>query len=82
LYRARCAAVASCALLGDLRVGRSCTVAERLRTRIIERNLQMPPLFVDLDETEERRRRAGVTRRRKNGALANAGMVPRKRLDA
>jgi DNA invertase Pin-like site-specific DNA recombinase len=41
-------------------------IVERMRTWIIERNFQIPPLFVDFDEVEERRRRAGVTERRKS----------------
>ena len=38
-------------------------VVERLRTWIIEQNLPISSLFVDLDENEDRRRRAGVPRR-------------------
>ena len=34
-------------------------IVERMRTWIIERNFQIPPLYVDFDEHSERRRRAG-----------------------
>ncbi len=56
-----------------------CAVVERLRTWIIERNFQIPALFVDLDDDQERRRRAGVTRRR-NTRHASEGIVPQARL--
>ena len=56
-----------------------CTVVERLRTWIIERNFQIPRLFVEIDEDAERRRRAGLTRRGTRGASAIEGIVPRKR---
>jgi hypothetical protein len=38
-------------------------IVESVRTWIIERNFQIPPLYVDVDETTERRRRAGVLKR-------------------
>src|SRR5713226_10394754 len=38
-------------------------IVERMRTWIIERNFQIPPLYVDVDELSERRRRAGVPKR-------------------
>jgi DNA invertase Pin-like site-specific DNA recombinase len=42
-----------------------CPLLERLRTWIIERNFQLPDLFVEIDEDGERRRRAGVPGRKK-----------------
>lgn len=42
-----------------------CSIVEQMRTWILEHNFQIPPLFVDFDEEEEKRRRAGVPRRRK-----------------
>jgi site-specific DNA recombinase len=58
---------------------RWCTVVERLRTWIIGRNLEIPPLFVDLDDAAERRRQAGVTRRRKGTTHRDVGIMPPKR---
>ena len=40
------------------------TIVERMRTWIIERNFQIPPIYMDIDEASERRRRAGVPVRR------------------
>jgi len=40
-------------------------IVERLRTWIVERNFQIPPLFFDLDEEQEKRRRAGMATKRK-----------------
>jgi site-specific DNA recombinase len=54
-------------------------IVERLRTWIVERNFQIPPPFVGFDESGERLRRAGVTRRRKRGVPTNEHIVPRKR---
>jgi site-specific DNA recombinase len=54
-----------------------CSVVERLRTWIIERNFQIPPPFVDSDEVEDKRRRAGVTRRRKRRMQVTEDIVPR-----
>jgi hypothetical protein len=57
---------------------------EQLRTWIIEHNFQIPPLFVEEDELEEKRRRAGVPRRRKKGgkldgeACHENGRLPRE----
>ena len=45
-----------------------CTAVERLRTWVTALNYQIPPIVVDVDEVEEKRRRAGVARRRKSGA--------------
>jgi hypothetical protein len=39
-------------------------VVEKMRTWVEGLNYQLPPLFVDIDPIEEKRRRAGVARRR------------------
>lgn len=54
------------------------TVVERLRTWIVERNFQIPPLFVDLDELTERKRRAGVLSRHQMRMPSTRNIVPRK----
>jgi hypothetical protein len=59
-----------------------CAVVEKMRTWLLERNFQIPPLFVDFDEKEERRRRAGVVLRPKNRARPDGGIMPRTRLAA
>ena len=45
-----------------------------MRTWLVEIHFQIPPLFEEFDEKEERRRRAGVTTRR---AHRNTAIVPR-----
>ena len=52
---------------------------ESMRTWIIERNFQIPPLFVDDDELSERRRRAGVPRRGVGNSRMTPVIVPSKR---
>ena len=54
-------------------------VLERTRTWLEERNFQIPPLFVDLDEAAERRRRAGVPMRVARHSHGAEAIVPRKR---
>ena len=61
---------------------RWCTVVERLRTWIVERNFQIPALLVEFDEAAERQRRAGVPRRGRSQVPATRDIVPRKRLAA
>ena len=51
-------------------------VVESMRTWIIERNFQIPPLFVDFDEASERRRRAGVPKRRARRSRVNETILP------
>ncbi len=56
------------------------TTVERLRTWILERNFHIPPLFVELDDFAERRRRAGVPQRRGRRSLnlgADKSLMPR-----
>jgi hypothetical protein len=49
---------------------------ERLRTWIFERNLQIPPLFVELDEPKERLGRTGTLTKWKNkGARGTADVM-------
>jgi len=54
-----------------------CPIVERLRTWIVELNFQLPELFVEIDEGDEVRRRAGVLRRHTNRA-SPTGSVPQK----
>jgi DNA invertase Pin-like site-specific DNA recombinase len=49
-----------------------CAVVEKMRTWLLERNFQIPALFVDFNEGEERQRRGGVAGRRKRPSAANA----------
>ena len=51
-------------------------VVESMRTWIIEHNFQIPPLFVDIDEHSERRRRAGVPKRNARHSLETRTIVP------
>jgi DNA invertase Pin-like site-specific DNA recombinase len=58
-----------------------CTVVERLRTWIIERNFQIPRLFdmsTEPDDNAERRRRAGVASRGR-AVRGAGGILPRKK---
>jgi hypothetical protein len=50
-----------------------------MRTWIIERNFQIPPLYVDIDEHSERRRSAGVPKRGVRGARVGEAIVPREK---
>lgn len=43
---------------------------ESLRTWLIEVNFQIPPIFVEEDELEERRRRTGLVTRGTRGSRA------------
>jgi len=47
------------------------TVVERLRTWLIEVNFQIPPIFVEEDELQERRRRTGLLTRGTLGPRAS-----------
>jgi len=52
-------------------------IVESMRTWIIERNFQIPPLYVEEDEHMERRRRAGVPKRLAHRSRVSEGIVPR-----
>ena len=54
-------------------------IVESMRTWIIQRNFQIPPLYVDDDEHSERRRRAGVPKRRARRSQGAEASVPRHR---
>src|SRR5437762_455802 len=54
-------------------------IVESMRTWIIERNFQIPPLYVDVDELSERQRRAGVPKRQARRSHLTGTIVPRVR---
>jgi DNA invertase Pin-like site-specific DNA recombinase len=53
-----------------------CTVLERVRTWIVERNFQLPALLLEPDAGMERLRRAGVTERRKRSVHTPTTQLP------
>ena len=52
-------------------------IVERMRTWIVDRNFQIPPIYVDVDEASEKRRRAGVPMRRSRDGHCSPTIVPR-----
>ena len=52
-------------------------VVERLRTWIVERSLQIPAIYADVDLASERRRRAGVPARSAHRITHDSTIVPR-----
>jgi len=56
----------------------SWAVVESMRTWIVEQNFQIPPLYVDVDELTERRRRAEVPKRVGRRSRVTETIVPRK----